>query len=259
MFSRVGPLGATTLRLVISAALLLAGQWPWRGRLTREQAVVVGIYGLSIAGMSVLFYSAIARIPLGVAVSLEFLGPLAVAVHQSRRFTDFIWAALATCGTALLLFWPYAGQRLDAVGAACALGSAACWAGYIVYGGRASASMTAGRVAALGIGVAALATLPLGLSYAREGPFQLQLVPVALVVAALSTAIPYSLEVVVLRALPRKTFGILMSIEPVIGAGYGMAFLNERLGGRAWLAIACIVTACVGTAATSDVPSPDQR
>ncbi|WP_161893399.1 EamA family transporter, partial [Pseudomonas juntendi] len=204
------------------------------------------IYGMALGGMNFLFYMALQTVPIGIAVALEFTGPLAVALLSSRRPTDFLWIALAIVGLLLLLPAGHGGQALDPVGAAYALGAGVCWALYILFGQRAGAEHGI-QSAALGVVVAALFVAPIGIAHAGSALLTPALIPVALAVAVLSTALPYSLEMIALTRIPARTFGTLMSIEPAFGALSGLLFLGEVLTVTQWLAILAIIAASVGT------------
>lgn len=248
LFPVVGALGATTLRLVIAAAVLVVLLRTWRIRPDRRAWGAALAYGVSMAGMNVLYYFAIERIALGVAIAFEFTGPLAVALWHSRRRLDLLWV-VAACAGLLLLVWPAAGAAtaLSVVGVACALGAGVFWGAYIIVGQRAGAALGV-QAPALGILVAAALVLPLGLlAEPRLAQFTPALLLPALGVALLSSAIPYSLEMFALRRLPARTFGILMSAEPAMGALVGLALLGQQLSGAHWLGIAAIMLASVGT------------
>jgi len=258
LFPVVGAPGTTALRLFF-AALLLGLLWrPWRGRLTRRELRAVVTYGASLGGMNLLFYLALERIPLGIAVAIEFTGPLAVALLASRKPLDFLWAALAVCGIVLIL--PIAGtsKALDWVGVGFALGAGLCWALYILFGQKAGASVHGGKATALGMATAALLVCPIGAAHAGGALLDLSILPFALGVAVLSSALPYSLEMIALQQLPTRTFGILMSLEPAIGALSGLLFLGEQLTLAQWVAIGCIILASVGSSAASSAATREQ-
>jgi len=184
-------------------------------------------------------------VPRGSAVALEVTGPLAVARFGSRRALDFLWIALAVAGLLLLIPVGHAGQSLDLQGTTYALGAGVCWALYILFGQRAGAEHGI-QGAALGVVVAALFVAPIGIVHAGSALLTPAVIPLALGVAVLSTALPYSLEMVALTRMPARTFGTLMSIEPAIGALSGLVFLGEVLSTTQWLAIGAIITASVG-------------
>ncbi|PVZ13477.1 MULTISPECIES: threonine/homoserine exporter RhtA [unclassified Pseudomonas] len=250
LFPLIGPQGTTTLRLVLASILMLAILRPWRMRLDRQALRNVVIYGIALGGMNLLFYMAVRSIPLGIAVALEFTGPLAVALVSSRRRVDFLWIALASLGLYMLVPLQAGGSSLDMTGAACALGAGACWALYILFGQRAGQSHGV-QMAGLGVVVAALFIAPIGVAHAGTALLDWALIPTALAVAVLSTALPYSLEMIALARLPARTFGTLMSLEPAIAALSGLVFLHEYLSGLQWLAIVAIIGASLGATLTA--------
>ena len=248
LFPVVGVDGMAALRIVLSAALLLAFWRPWRAPVARGDLGNLVVYGAMLGGMNLCIYHAFGRIPIGIATAIETTGPLAVVLAASRRPLDVAWVLLALAGLALLL--PLATDRpLDPLGLLFAFGAALSWAMYIVFGKRVS-TLASGQAVSLGMLVAALFALPIGVANAGAA----MLVPTALLtglgVALLSSAVPYSLEMAALRRLPRHVFGILVSATPAVGAACGAVVLGERLSGLQWLAIACIVGACAGGAAT---------
>ncbi|MGE8171071.1 threonine/homoserine exporter RhtA [Pseudomonas putida] len=245
MFPIIGAQGTTTLRLIFASVLMLLILRPWRARLTAKALRDIVIYGMALGGMNFLFYMALQTVPLGIAVALEFTGPLAVALFGSRSPLDFLWIALAVTGLLLLIPVGHAGQSLDLQGAIYALGAGVCWALYILFGQRAGAEHGI-QGAALGVVVAALFVAPIGIVHAGAALLTPAVIPLALGVAVLSTALPYSLEMVALTRMPARTFGTLMSIEPAIGALSGLVFLGEVLSMTQWLAIGAIITASVG-------------
>ena len=250
LFSAVGVVGATALRLGLSSVILLAVWRPWRVRLNRSEAGSIGIYGLAMGFMNLFFYSSLDRIPLGIAVALEFTGPLAVAMAASRRLVDFVWIALAALGLIAILPVGTGSQRLDPAGIGFALAAGVCWAIYIVYGQKAG-NAHGGQTTALGTVVGALVIVPIGIGHAGTALFSPALLPAAVAVALLSTALPYSLEMYALTRLPTRTFGVLMSGDPALGALSGLIFLSERLTIVQWAAIASIMAASAGSALTS--------
>ncbi|HAB02863.1 MAG TPA: threonine/homoserine exporter RhtA [Pseudomonas sp.] len=245
LFPMIGAQGTTTLRLIFASVIMLLVLRPWRVRMTAGTLRNVVIYGMALGGMNFLFYMSLQTTPLGIAVALEFTGPLAVALFGSRRALDFLWIALAVAGLLLLLPVGHGGQPVDLVGAAYALGAGVCWALYILFGQRAGAEHGI-QSAALGVVVAALFVAPIGIVHAGSALLTPAVIPLALAVAVLSTALPYSLEMVALTRMPARTFGTLMSIEPAIGALSGLVFLGEVLSTTQWLAIAAIIAASVG-------------
>lgn len=249
MFPIVGAQGTTTLRLIFASIIMLLILRPWRAKLTAKSLRTVIVYGMALGGMNFLFYMSLRTVPLGIAVALEFTGPLAVALYASRRAVDFLWIALAVVGLLLLIPMGEASTGIDLVGAAYALGAGVCWALYILFGQKAG-NDNGVQTAALGVMIAALFVAPIGIVHAGVTLLTPALIPVAIGVAILSTALPYTLEMVALTRLPARTFGTLMSIEPAFGALSGLFFLQEHLSLAQWMAIACIILASVGATLT---------
>lgn len=249
MFPVVGAQGTTTLRLIFASFIMLLLLRPWRAKLTFASLRTVIVYGVALGGMNLLFYMSLQTVPLGIAVALEFTGPLAVAIFASRRVLDFLWIALAILGLLLLIPTGETRGGIDLLGAGYALAAGVCWALYILFGQKAGADNGV-QTAALGVMIAALVVSPLGIAHAGAALLTPSLMPVALAVAILSTALPYTLEMVALTKIPTRTFGTLMSIEPAIGALSGLLFLHEHLSLTQWLAILCIILACVGATTT---------
>lgn len=249
LFPLVGAQGITSLRLGIGTLILFIIFKPWRMRFASGSRLPLLAYGVALGGMNFLFYLSLKTVPLGIAVALEFTGPLAVAMFSSRRTVDFIWVGLVILG---LLFLLPLGHHIDTVnffGAACALGAGACWAIYIISGQKAGGDHGPGTVA-IGSLIAALIFCPIGVAYNGMALFDLAILPVALAVAILSTALPYSLEMVALTRLPARTFGTLMSLEPAFAAVAGLIFLNEHLALVQWLALTSIICASIGATLT---------
>jgi len=249
MFPIVGAQGTTALRLIFASVIMLILLRPWRAKLTAKSLRTVIIYGMALGGMNFLFYMSLRSVPLGIAVALEFTGPLAVAIYASRRAVDFLWIALAITGLLLLIPMGEASAGIDLLGAAYALGAGICWALYILFGQKAG-NDNGVQTAALGVMIAALFVAPLGIIHAGAALLTPALIPVALGVAILSTALPYTLEMVALTRLPARTFSTLMSIEPAFGALSGLFFLQEHLSLAQWLAITCIILASAGATLT---------
>jgi inner membrane transporter RhtA len=212
------------------------------------------LYGAVLGLMNVVFYLALARIPLGLAVTLEFVGPLGVAVFGSRRAVDMTWVLLAAAGIALVT--PWAGGGVDALGVLLALAAGACWAAYILLGGRVSRMGPGGTAVAIGMVVAAFVALPVAVATGGFTRLTPGLFAAGLGVALLSSAIPYTMEMVALKELPARTFGILMSLEPAVAAVAGWIFLHEMLSPRQWLAVALVVAASAGATLSSSRPKP---
>ncbi len=241
----LGAPGTTALRLGLSALLLVAVQRPWRSVPSRSAWKWILAYGLSLGAMNAVFYVALGRIPLGIAVAIEFVGPLGVAVWASRRRIDYLWVALAAVGLALLLPIRPGAAALDPLGVACALLAGLGWALYILFGQKAGRAH--GPTAATwGLMVAAALTVPLGVIDAGARLIDPAILPFGVAVAIFSSALPYTLEMIALRRLSTRTFGTLMSFEPAIAAVAGVVLLHERLSVTQWSAIAAIVVASIG-------------
>lgn len=249
LFPLVGAPGVTALRLALGTLILVVIFKPWRLRFAQEQRLPLLLYGLSLGAMNYLFYLSIQRIPLGVAVALEFTGPLAVALFGSRRPLDFVWVALAVLGLWFLLPLGQSVAQIDPVGALLALGAGACWAVYILTGQRAGEEHGPATVA-MGSLIAAVVFVPMGMIQASDTLFQWGLLLPGLGIAILSTALPYSLEMVALTRMPSKTFGTLMSMEPALAALSGMVFLGETLTATQTLALGAIILASMGSTLT---------
>lgn len=251
LFPVVGAEGTSTLRVGLSALVLVCLWRPWRFRLSRADAGRVMLYGLVLGLMNLTFYLSLRTIPLGPAIAIEFAGPLTLALVHSRRWIHFVWVACAVTGLGLLL--PLRGglHALDPVGVAFAAAAGLFWALYIIFGKRLS-HMHAGQSVALGMSTAAVVILPFGVISAGPALLAPSVLLLGLGVALVSSALPYSLEMIALRHIPKRTFGVLLSAEPAIGAIAGLFLLHEQLGGLQWLAIGCIVVASVGAILTTD-------
>ncbi|HET6804496.1 MAG TPA: EamA family transporter [Frateuria sp.] len=247
LFPQVGAQGATAYRLGLSALMLLAWRRPWRRSGGGRDWRALWGYGLSMGAMNLVFYMSLRTIPLGIAVALEFTGPLALALAGSRRPLDFIWIGLVVAGLALLLPLRAQAQALDPLGVAYALAAGVGWALYIVLGKKVGASH-GGDAVALGITIGALLTIPFGAVHAGAALLSPALLPYAVGVALLSSALPYSLEMVALTRLPARTFSTLLSLEPAIAAVAGAVLLGQRLSLLQWVAVTAIIVAAAGTA-----------
>ncbi|HAV2193273.1 TPA: threonine/homoserine exporter RhtA [Enterobacter cloacae] len=249
LFPLVGAPGVTALRIALGTLILVVIFKPWRLRVKKEQRLPLLFYGLALGSMNYMFYLSIQTIPLGIAVALEFTGPLAVALFSSRRPVDFIWVVLAVLGLWFLLPLGQSVSEIDLTGAALALGAGACWAMYILTGQRAGEEHGPATVA-LGSLIAAIIFVPLGMAQATDSIWQWSVMPVGFAVAILSTALPYSLEMIALTRLPTRIFGTLMSMEPALAAISGMVFLGETLTFTQTLALCSIIAASMGSTLT---------
>lgn len=250
LFPQVGSLGTTALRVGFSAVLLLLIWRPWRWKLARADALSLLRYGVALGFMNLLFYQSLRTIPFGIAVAIEFSGPLAVAVFASRKHLDFAWIALAMVGLGLLLPLGHDVVSLDPTGVGFALAAAVCWGSYIVFGQRLG-HLHAGHSVALGLSVAALTVVPFGIWQAGSALLQPGILLTGLAVAAVSSAIPISLEMVALKRLSPGAFGVMISMEPAVAALLALVLLDEQLSTLQWLAIGFIMAAAAGSAVTA--------
>jgi len=256
LFPFVGAEGTTTYRLVFSTLLLMAFWRPWRRAWTWADVPILVLFGATLGLMNLLFYNAIKTVPFGLAIAVEFTGPLAVALWSSKKPLDFVWIVLAVAGMGLILPLGNASgvdiqaAAIDPVGIAYALGAGACWAVYIVVGQR-----VADRIGAfatpMGMLVAALLVTPVGISVAGSSLLNPDWMLAGLGIALLSSAIPYSLEMYSLKHLPKQTFSILLSLEPAVGALAGWLVLSEQLSTQQLGAIGLIMAASMGSAMTA--------
>jgi len=255
LFPAVGAAGTTALRMGLSSLILLAVWRPWRMRLKLDEMRVIVMYGLSMGCMNLFFYLSLRSIPLGIAVALEFAGPLALAMVASRRALDFVWILMAVLGLLTLLPLGFGSQPLDTMGVAYGLLAGLFWALYIHFGRKAGAAH-GGQTTALGMVIGAIVVVPIGAAEAGAHLLSTAILPVALGVALLSSAVPYSLEMLAMPRLPTRTVGVLMSLDPALGALSGLCFLGERLSWIQWAAIASIMVASAGSAASSQDAVP---
>ena len=262
LFPFVGAEGTTTYRLVFSTLLLMAFWRPWRRAWTWADAPILVLFGATLGLMNLLFYNAIKTVPFGLAIAVEFTGPLAVALWSSKKPLDFVWIVLAIAGMGLILpLGNASGADMQAaanpVGIAFALGAGACWAVYIVVGQR-----VADRIGAfatpMGMLVAALLVTPVGISVAGSSLLNPEWMLAGLGIALLSSAIPYSLEMYSLKHLPKQTFSILLSLEPAVGALAGWLVLSEQLSAQQLCAIGLIMLASMGSAMTAGQRKPEE-
>jgi inner membrane transporter RhtA len=255
LFDELGPLGSVLVRVFFAAAVLVAAWRPRVRDLTPESLRLIAMFGVALAAMNSCFYESLDRIPLGIAVALEFVGPLGVAIVGSRRTLDLAWAALAAGGIVLLS--PAPGGSLDALGAGLALLAGAFWAAYILLAARVGQALSGGTGLALALAVATAIMLPVGIPEAGAELLDPELLAIGLAVALLSSAIPYSLELEALRRLPAGTFGVLMSLEPAVAALAGLVILGQDLSATEVAAIGLVVAASAGALGTvREGPAP---
>ena len=253
IFPVLGAAATSSLRIVLSAIILVIFNRPNFRNVTRAQWKLVVLYGLTLGAMNTIFYMAIARIPLGLGVTLEFIGPLTLALTRSKRMIDFLWVLLAAAGIALIA--PWSNNGLDIVGVLLALLAGALWAAYILLGGRISKIMDGGKAVTLGMIIASLVVLPVAIGNGLLIHFKPAMLLPGLALALLSSAVPFTLEMHALRKIPAKTFSILMSLEPAVAAFSGLLFLHEYLSVYEWVAVVLIIAASAGATLTGKTAS----
>ena len=251
LFPRIGAEGTSAYRVGFSAILLLLVLRPWRFPLARRDLWTIMRFGAALGTMNLCFYMALRTLPLGLAIAIEFLGPLSVALLHSRRPMHFAMVGLAVAGLLLLLPLRPTAHALDPVGILFALGAATCWALYIVFGKRIG-HLPGGQAVALGMATAALLVVPIGIHQAGAVLLTPALLGLGLITAILSSAIPYSLEMVALKHIPANRLGVLLSVEPAVGAVAGAVLLGEYLTGVQWCAIALVISASIGMILATD-------
>ncbi|WP_443946265.1 EamA family transporter [Pedobacter sp. AW1-32] len=244
IFPVLGAAATSSLRIVLSAVILCIVNRPNLRNLSKQQWKMVAMYGMALGAMNLVFYMAIKRIPLGLGVTLEFIGPLVLALTGSKRLLDFIWALLAALG--IVLIAPWSGNGIDIVGVLLALLAGALWAAYIIMGGKISQIMDGNKAVTVGMLFASVLVIPFALADGIIQNITPQLFLSGMVLALLSSAIPFTLEINALKKIPAKTFSILMSVEPAAAALCGLVFLHEKLTVGEWLAVALVVTASAG-------------
>ena len=247
LFGAVGAQGTTALRLAVAALMLGVAMRPWRAWPPARVLPALLGYGAALGAMNLCFYMALRTIPLGVAVAVEFLGPLAVATASSRRRIDIIWIGLALAGIVLLTPSVHGPRALDPVGVGYAFCAGVLWGFYIVFGQRAGAVLGA-RTAAFGTVIAAVVVLPVGIAHAGAALLAPKILLGALAVGLFSSALPYSLEMVALTRMKATLYGTLTSLEPAVGALMGLMILGERLSLVQWSGIGVVVVAALGAA-----------
>ena len=249
LFPAIGAAGTASLRIGISAIILLAVYRPNLLKITPNQWKIVIPYGLSLGAMNLIFYLAIERIPIGLAVTLEFIGPLLVAVIGSKRLIDYLWVLLATAG--IVLIAPWSNNGIDLLGVLFALLAGAFWAAYIVLGTKVSKIMKGGDAVATGMLFASILIVPFGISENGLNNLTPTFLYLGIALALLSSAIPFTLEMKALGQLPARTFSILMSLEPAAASIFAFIFLQEHLAFNEILAVVFVVIASVGSTITS--------
>ncbi len=261
VFPLVGSEGTTALRQFFATASLLIVFRPWRGGPERKHWPVLALYGAILGVMNLVFYASIARIPLGIAVALEFSGPLTVAILGSRKWSDFIWVGCAVAGLLILLPWQGLGGEgstvLDLLGVVYALIAGVLWGLYIIVGQKVGDRVHGGKAVALGMAFSTIFTVPIGVAFAGASLLSPTILLYGIGIGILASAIPYALEMIALKAMPAKTFGLMMSLEPAVAALLGLVILHELLTPLQWLAVALVIVASAGSSLTAKRGSND--
>jgi len=255
LFDNVGPAGTVFMRVVFAAVILVIAWRPAiRGRSGADWRLIVA-FGFALVAMNLSYYEALNRIPLGIAVTFEFVGPLGVAIAGSRHALDIVWVVLA--GAGILLLSDFGGADLDGLGVAFALIAGCFWAAYILLSVRVGRAIPGGQGLALAMAAGAVMLAPIGVASGGSDLLSPEVLAVGLAVAVLSSAIPYNLELEALRRMPSNVFGVLMSLEPAAAALAGFVILGEDLVAREIVAIGLVVAASAGAARGASVPPRD--
>lgn len=250
LFDHFPVLTISAMRLLLGSLILAVIFKIWQANFKKVRWPAIISYGIALAGMNALFYLSIKRLPLGIAVSFEFIGPLSVALYHARQKFDFVWVGLAILGLVLLFPFDQAAHRLDPIGIALALGAGACWALYIIAGQKPS-GVSGNHTVCLGMFVGMLCLMPIALFTGMPASvLQPSNLIYFIALAILASALPFSLEMIALRNLTALSFGTLMSLEPAVAAFSGFIFLNEQLLWTQWLALATIISASIGCTIT---------
>jgi inner membrane transporter RhtA len=254
LFPEIGAAGVVFMRAIVSA-ILLAVIWRPGIETVRENPRLLLVFGVALAGMNLCFYEAIDRIPLGTAVTLEFIGPLTVALITSRRRRDWIWAGLAAAGI-VLLTGGIGGESLDPVGVVLALTAGFFWGSYILIGKRMGRAFSGGKGLAVAMAVSAVLTAPFGIVDGGTDLLEPEVLLIGIAVGVLSSALPFTLELEAMRRLPSSVFGVMMSLEPAVAATVGLVLLGQGIVPVEVVAILLVVAASAGALRSSRAPAP---
>ncbi len=250
LFPVLGPSGMSSLRLGLSSLLLLLINRPNLKKISKQQWLICLCYGISISGMNLIFYYSIERVPLGLAVTVEFIGPLLLALMLSRKLSDLAWASLACIG--ILLIVPWQNNNVDLVGLVMAFTAGLFWVGYILMGSKLT-KLIDGRIGAtIGTSIAALIVVPIGFYNNAFEQMSWMYLLIGFCVAILSSSLPFTLDLLAMKKIPPKSFSILTSLHPAFAALSGFILLGEVLNITQWMSILCVVLASIGTTITSN-------
>jgi inner membrane transporter RhtA len=254
LFPEVGPAGVVFIRALVSTIFLVA---IWRPGVATVRAAprLLFVFGIALGGMNLCLYEAIDRIPLGTAVTLEFVGPLTVALITSRRRIDWIWAGLAAAGI-LLLTGGIGGGDIDPVGVVLALCAGAFWGSYILLGKRMGRAFNGGKGLAVAMAISAILTAPFGIAGGGTSLIEPKVLLIGLIVGVLSSALPFTLELEAMRRMPSSVFGVMMSLEPAVAATVGLVLLGQVMVPLEVLAILLVVVASAGALYSARAPAP---
>jgi inner membrane transporter RhtA len=256
LFDDIGPAGTVLLRTAFAAAALALFWRPAARGISRSTLRDIGLFAITLAGMNLCFYEGLERLPLGIAVTLEFVGPLAVAIAGTRNRLDLLWVVLA--GAGILLLAPDIGDGLHATGVAFALTAGAFWGCYILMSARVGRGPAGLGGVTTAVIIASVLLRPVGIADGGGELADPRILALALAVALLSSAIPYTVELEALRRLPERVFGVLLSLEPAVAAVVGLIVLDQHLAGREVVAIALVVAASAGALSSSEAVEAPQ-
>lgn len=258
LFTQVGPQGTAALRVILASFLMLIVWRPWRQPLNSDAIRKIALYGIVLGCMNFCFYMCLDTLPLGIAIAIEFTGPLAVAIFSSRKALDFLWILLAIIGLSLLLPVTPGTVSLNPVGVAFAFAAATLWGLYIIAGKRVGL-LPAGQTTSLGMLTAGLILFPFGVIHVGVKILDPHILASGFTLAIASSAVPYTLEMYALKKLPKNTFSILLSLEPAVGAISGVFILNESLTILQWAAISSIMLASMGSGLTAKSTAMNEK
>lgn len=259
LIATLDPLTVTVLRLSFASILIALMFRSWRiiSQLKQLKWRDLLFYSAALGSMNILFYMSLGKLPQGIAVGLEFIGPLGLALISIQRRRDYIWVGFAILGIALMIPWHDAThQSFSYIGAACALAAGLCWALYIYFGQRVVQQKIGMHALTIAITLSALTLLPFGVWHNAPALFDTQYWGKALLIAILATAIPYALDLMALKQLSKLSYGTLSSLSPALAALAGLVILHEQISLLQWVALLCIIVASIGVTFRRKSPTP---